>query len=94
MTEQAAYPKEIATAIITVKKQVKQLGTNEENKHGGYSYVSVDKFYDRVGKLMAEAGLAILMAGTSSRAMKSALGSSNAVAKSWTRCEWAVVWQS
>jgi hypothetical protein len=60
------YPSEIAQAIIKVKKQIKQLGVNEKNTHGGYAYVSVDKFYDHIGKLMAEAGLALLIDETSS----------------------------
>lgn len=54
-------PKEIASAIIAVKKQVKQLGSDEKNDHGGYRYVSVDKFYERIGPMMAEAGLALLI---------------------------------
>lgn len=60
------YPPEIAKAIIAVKKQVKQLGSDESNKHGGYAYVSVDKFYERIGKLMADAGLALLIDETES----------------------------
>ena len=52
---------QIAKAILAVKKQVKQLGVDERNEHGRYNYVSVDKFYDVIGKLMAEAGLALLI---------------------------------
>lgn len=59
-------PPEIAKAIIAVKKQVKQLGSDERNEHGRYNYVSVDKFYDRIGKLMADAGLALLINEASS----------------------------
>jgi hypothetical protein len=62
----STYPPEIAKAIIAVKKQVKQLGTDDRNPHGGYSYVSVDKFYDSIGKPMAEAGLALLIDETGS----------------------------
>lgn len=58
-------PPAIAEAIIAVKKQVKQLGSDEKNQHGGYGYVSVDKFYDVIGKLMASAGLALLIDETS-----------------------------
>ena len=56
-----AVPPEIAAAIVAVKKQVRQLGSDERNEHGGYRYVSVDKFYERIGPLMAEAGLALLI---------------------------------
>lgn len=59
-------PPQIAAAIIAVKKNVKQLGSDERNAHGGYSYVSVDKFYERIGKLMADAGLALLIDETES----------------------------
>ncbi len=54
-------PPAIAAAIIAVKKQVKQLGADDKNEHGRYNFVSVDKFYERIGKLMAEAGLALLI---------------------------------
>lgn len=60
-----AMPPAIAAAIIAVKKQVKALGSDERNEHGRYSYVSVDKFYERIGKLMADAGLALLIDETS-----------------------------
>lgn len=54
-------PPVVAAAIIAVKKQVRQLGHDSKNEHGRYDFVSVDKFYDRIGKLMAEAGLALLI---------------------------------
>ncbi len=54
-------PPAIAAAIIAIKKQVKQLGADDKNEHGKYAFVSVDKFYERIGKLMAEAGLALLI---------------------------------
>ncbi len=54
-------PPAIAAAIIAVKKQIRQLGSDERNQHGGYSYVSVDKFYERLGPLMADADLALLI---------------------------------
>lgn len=59
-------PPAIAAAIIAVKKQVKQLGADDKNEHAKYAFVSVDKFYERIGKLMAEAGLALLIDETSS----------------------------
>jgi hypothetical protein len=58
-------PPALAAAIIAVKKGVKQLGVDDRNQHGGYNFVSVDKFYERIGKLMAEAGLALLIDETS-----------------------------
>ena len=64
----------IAAAIVAVKKRVKQLGSDERNQHGGYAYVSVDKFYDAIGKLMAEAGLALLIDETGSEVKEGAKG--------------------
>jgi ERF superfamily len=54
-------PQEIATAVSEVMGEVKQLGKEETNKHGGYDFVSVDKFLKAVGPLCAKAGLIILM---------------------------------
>ena len=55
----------LAAAIVAVKKQVKQLGTDGRNEHGKYNFVSVDKIYATIGKLMADAGLALLIDETS-----------------------------
>jgi hypothetical protein len=68
VTERRALgmPPAIAAAIVAVKKQVRQLGVDEDNKFAGYKYVSVDKFYATVGPIMAEAGLALIIDETSS----------------------------
>lgn len=60
MTEQITMPPEVAKAIIAVKKQVKQLGKDDENKFAKFKYVSVDKFYAIVGQMMAAAGLFVV----------------------------------
>lgn len=54
-------PPEIAKAIIAVKKQIKQIGVTDKNDHANYKYVSVDRFYEIIGHMMAEAGLAVLI---------------------------------
>lgn len=54
-------PPEIAAAIVAVKKQIRRLGVDERNEHARYNYVSVDKFYEIIGPLMADAGLALLI---------------------------------
>jgi hypothetical protein len=54
-------PPEIAKAIIAVKKQIKQIGVTDSNVHAGYKYVSVDRFYEIIGPMMADAGLAVLV---------------------------------
>jgi len=59
-------PGSIAQAIIAVKKQVRQIGTDERNEHGKYPYVSVDRFYERIGPMMAGAGIALLIDETDS----------------------------
>lgn len=56
-----AMPASVAAAIIAVKQKVKQLGHDDKNEHGRYNFVSVDKFYATIGKLMADVGLALLI---------------------------------
>ena len=58
--DRIAMPPEIAKAIIAVNKKVKQLGKDDENTFARFKYVSVDKFYDNIGPLMAEAGLFVI----------------------------------
>jgi len=48
----------IAAAIVAVCRDVRQLGADDRNKHGGYNFVSVDKFYAAIGPVMAKHGLA------------------------------------
>jgi hypothetical protein len=50
-------PPEIARAILAVAKEVQRLGKDEENKFAKFRYVSVDKFYEEIGPLMAKHGL-------------------------------------
>ena len=50
-------PGAIAEAVVNVKKKVRSLGKDEENKFARYKYVSVDRFYEEIGQLMAEFGL-------------------------------------
>lgn len=64
--EPIGIPPALAAAIIAVKKQVKQLGTDERNTQGGYNALSVDKMYAIVGQLMADAGIGILIDETAS----------------------------
>jgi ERF superfamily protein len=52
-------PAEVAKAIIAVCKRVKTLGTDTRNEHAKYDYVSIDKFMETIGPLMAEAGLVL-----------------------------------
>jgi len=59
-------PASIAASIIAVKKQVRQIGQDERNEHGKYRYVTVDRFYERIGPMMAEAGIALLIDETDS----------------------------
>ena len=55
------FPAAIGAAIVAVKKQIRQIGVDEKNPHGGYAYVSVDRMYQVIGPMMAEAGLALLI---------------------------------
>ena len=56
-----AMPPAIAAAIVEVMGMVRQIGKDADNKHGGYKYVSIDKMFDSVGPIMAEAGLGLLI---------------------------------
>ena len=42
VTNARATPAKIAAAIIAIKKQVKQLGSDEKNDHGGLNYYEVE----------------------------------------------------
>lgn len=50
----------LAAAIVAVCREVRQLGADDRNKHGGYNFVSVDKFYAAVGPIMASHGLSTI----------------------------------
>jgi hypothetical protein len=61
--ETRARPKmspDIAKAILTVMAKIKPLTKDSKNTFQKYSYVSVDQFYDLVGRLMAEADLFVM----------------------------------
>lgn len=53
-------PAEIAAAIAKVKGEITRLHKGERNAHGGFSYASVDQFYEAIGPLEGEAGLVVL----------------------------------
>ena len=53
-------PPEIAKAIVKVSSEVRQLGQDGRNQFAKFDYVSVDKFYDQIGQLMAKAGIFVL----------------------------------
>jgi hypothetical protein len=52
-------PAEIARAISSVIQKVGVLAKNAKNAHGGYTYASVDAFYEGVAPVTAEEGLII-----------------------------------
>ena len=59
--ETQKMPPEIAKAIVKVMGEVKKLGKDADNKHGGYKYVSVDQFFDQIGALMHGAGIFVVV---------------------------------
>lgn len=83
----ARMPKEIAKGIIEVKKHVKKLGYDEENRHNNYDYVSIDKFLDVIGRLEAEAGIFCLLDETSVEVRAHASGDR---VSSWLHVEYDV----
>jgi hypothetical protein len=54
-------PPEIALSINEICAKVKMAVKEHLNKHGGYKYVSYDRFLEDIGPLMAEAGLILVM---------------------------------
>ena len=54
-------PPDIAKAIVKVMGDIKKLGKDARNDHGKYNYVSVDQFFDQIGKLLNEAGIFTLV---------------------------------
>lgn len=49
--------KEIIEAIQSVRSQVGSLVKSAENKHGGYNFVPIDTYYEKVASLATKAGL-------------------------------------
>lgn len=54
-------PPEVSGPVVDICTKVKVAVKEHVNRHGGYKYVSVDKFYEDMGPLLAEAGLFIMM---------------------------------
>jgi hypothetical protein len=54
-------PADLAKAIVKVMGEVKKLGKDTRNDHGKYNYVSVDQFFDQIGKLMSDAGMFVVV---------------------------------
>lgn len=59
--ETQRMPADLAKAIVKVMGEVKKLGKDTRNDHGRYNYVSVDQFFDQIGKLMSEAGMFVVV---------------------------------
>jgi len=59
-----AISADIAKAIVLVKKDVKTIVKDAENKHGNYKYASVDAVYEGVREGMATHGLGLLLLET------------------------------
>lgn len=50
-------PDVLTKAVLEVTRKIGTLGKAALNPHGGYKYVSIDKFYETVGRTAAEEGL-------------------------------------
>jgi hypothetical protein len=72
--DHAMMPGDIATAIVAVMAKMKAIGYDDKNQHGGYKYVSVDKFYDMVGRVMAAENLFIVIDEVASDVREGAKG--------------------
>lgn len=54
-------PQEVAQAVTCVMRDIKRLGKDERNQFSKYDFVSIDKFLETTGPLMAQHGLFIVM---------------------------------
>lgn len=52
-----AVPKEIVAAVMAVRSNVKSLKKDDKNIHGGYTYVSIDSYYENIVPIANKAGL-------------------------------------
>jgi hypothetical protein len=88
----SAMPPEIAKGVVAVMKKIKMLGVDDKNQHGGYNYVSVDKFFDHVGRLMAEADIFDLIDEVSTVSEKKEAVDSYGKAKvsAWLTCTYDI----
>lgn len=57
MTDTPTFPPKLAAALCKVSGDVKQLGKSERNEFAKYNFVSVDRFYEAIGGLMAKHGV-------------------------------------
>lgn len=52
-----SVPKEIVEKILECRRAIKALGQDDFNPHGGYKYVSIDKYYTAIARTLTEKGL-------------------------------------
>jgi hypothetical protein len=83
-TSQPKMTAKIATAIAQVMGRVKSLAADAKNQFARYEYTSVDKFYEAVGPLMAEAGLVTILFERSTEVIKRMSSSDNGGTKEST----------
>lgn len=52
-----SIPKEIAAAVVATTRSTGRLIKSEHNRHGGYDFVGIDAFYEKVASKAADNGL-------------------------------------
>ena len=83
-----AMPPEIAKAVVKVMGEVKKLGKDTRNPHGGYNYVSVDQFFDQIGQLMHVAGIFVVVNESESETAIRETG--NGRSSAWLTCAYDI----
>lgn len=83
-----AMPPEIAKAVVKVMGEVKKLGKDTRNPHGGYNYVSVDQFFDQIGQLMHAAGIFVVVNESESETAIRETG--NGRSSAWLTCAYDI----
>lgn len=49
--------KDIIEAVLTVRKNATSIKKDAKNQHGGYNYVSIDTYYEKIASVATQAGL-------------------------------------
>ena len=81
----SALPPKVASAVASVMKGVKRIEKGDRNRHGGYSFTSVDDFLDSTRPLCAAAGLIIIPDEDAVDTIETTGGEGNGKRTTWLR---------
>lgn len=76
--EETRVTNEIIDAIHALRTKVKRMGHDADNAHASYGYVSIDKYYETVAKMITAEGLVWRMRETNYEIVIGTTGKANA----------------